>query len=101
MFSAVNVMYRDLTRFVRIITRMVPFSVPMMYPWTLVRERFEDFPVIAHFYLANPIAEAVLLIQRGFWITTVSDADAKAAGTTTGSAPGCTPTSPTTCTSAG
>ena len=88
MFSAVNVMYRDLTRVVRIFTQMVPFSVPMMYPWTLVQERFEDFPVIAHLYLLNPIAEAVLLMQRGFWITTVSPADAAEAGTEYGFTPG-------------
>ena len=52
----------------------------MMYPYTLVRERFEGFPVIAHFYLLNPMAEAVLLFQRAFWITTVSDEDAAKAG---------------------
>jgi ABC-2 type transport system permease protein len=88
MFSAVNVMYRDLTRVVRIFTGMVPFAVPMMYPWTLVQTRFEDFPVIAQLYLLNPIAEAVLLIQRGFWITTVSDEDAAAAGSDYGFEPG-------------
>lgn len=76
MFAAVNVMYRDWTRVVQIFTQMLPFSVPMMYPYTLVKERFEAFPVIQHLYLANPFAEAVLLFQRGFWITTVSDADA-------------------------
>ena len=65
MFAAINVMYRDWTRVVQIFTQMLPFSVPMMYPYTLVAERFEDFPVIAHFYLFNPIAEAVLLMQRG------------------------------------
>jgi ABC-2 type transport system permease protein len=88
MFSAVNVMYRDLTRVVRIFTQMVPFSVPMMYPYTLVQERFSGFPIIQHLYLANPIAEAVLLIQRGFWITTVSDADAAAAESEWGFQPG-------------
>jgi ABC-2 type transport system permease protein len=88
MFSAVNVMYRDLTRVVRIFTGMVPFSVPMMYPYTLVKERFEAVPVVANFYLANPIAEAVLLFQRGFWITTVSDEDAKDAGAEWGFTPG-------------
>jgi ABC-2 type transport system permease protein len=76
MFAAVNVMYRDWTRAVQILTQMLPFSVPMMYPYTLVQERFEAFPIIERLYLANPIAEAVLLFQRGFWITTVSDADA-------------------------
>ena len=65
MFSAINVMYRDWTRVVQIFTQMLPFSVPMMYPYTLVRVRFEDFPVIAHLYLFNPITEAVLLMQRG------------------------------------
>ena len=88
MFSAVNVMYRDLTRVVRIFTGMVPFSVPMMYPYTLVADRFKDIPGITHLYLLNPIAEAVLLMQRGFWITTVSDEDAADAGAEWGFQPG-------------
>ena len=37
MFAAINVMYRDWTRVVQIFTQMLPFSVPMMYPYTLVR----------------------------------------------------------------
>jgi ABC-2 type transport system permease protein len=80
MFAAINVMYRDWTRVVQIFTQVLPFSVPMMYPYTLVRTRFEDFPIIQELYLYNPITVAVLLIQRGFWITTISPeaaADAK------------------------
>ena len=88
MFAAVNVMYRDWTRVVQIFTNMLPFTVPMMYPYTLVRERFEAFPVIAHFYLLNPMAEAVLLFQRAFWITTVSDEDAAKANDEFGFVPG-------------
>jgi ABC-2 type transport system permease protein len=88
MFAAVNVMYRDWTRVVRIFTQMLPFSVPMMYPYTLVAERFEAFPIIERLYLANPFAEAVLLFQRGFWITTVSDEDAADAGAEWGFSPG-------------
>ena len=65
MFAAINVMYRDWTRVVQIFTNMLPFSVPMMYPYTLVHDRFEEFPIIEHLYLFNPITEAVLLIQRG------------------------------------
>jgi len=80
MFSAINVLYRDWTRVVQIFTQMLPFTVPMMYPYTLVHHRFQNFPTIEHFYLFNPITEAVLLMQRAFWITTVSPADAKAAG---------------------
>ena len=33
---------------------VLPFSVPMMYPYTLVHLRFEKFPIIEHFYLFNP-----------------------------------------------
>jgi ABC-type polysaccharide/polyol phosphate export permease len=88
MFAAVNVMYRDWTRVVQIFTNMLPFTVPMMYPYTLVAQRFEGFPVIAHFYLLNPMAEAVLLFQRAFWITTVSDADAQQANDDFGFQPG-------------
>lgn len=79
MFSAINVMYRDWTRVVQIFTNMLPFSVPMMYPYTLVQIRFSGFPVIEHFYLLNPVANAVLLMQRAFWITTISPADAQEA----------------------
>jgi len=80
MFAAINVMYRDWTRVVQIFTNTLPFTVPMMYPYTLVAERFEKFPVIYHLYLFNPITEAVLLMQRCFWIRTISDEDAKEAG---------------------
>ena len=40
----------------------------MMYPYRIV---FERFPTFWHeLYLANPVAEAVQLIQRGFWYPT-------------------------------
>ena len=80
---------------------MLPFSVPMMYPYTLVHERFEDFPIIQHLYLFNPITEAVLLMQRGFWITTISAEDAKRPGRSGASTRRCTPTSRPTCSCAG
>ena len=75
MFSAINVLFRDLTRIVQTLTQMIPFSVPMMYPYTMVAERFQDYDLIRHLYLFNPLTEAVLLIQRAFWITTISDED--------------------------
>ena len=88
MFSAINVMYRDWTRVVQIFTNMLPFTVPMMYPYTLVAQRFEEVPIIAHLYLFNPITEAVLLMQRAFWITTISPEDAAVANTEFGFQPG-------------
>jgi ABC-2 type transport system permease protein len=74
MFSAVNVLFRDFTRVVQTLTNMIPFSVPMMYPYTMVSERFGD-GIWHQLYLLNPVGEAVLLMQRAFWITTVSAQD--------------------------
>lgn len=68
MFSCVNVIFRDFQRIVQTFINIVPFSVPMMYPYWIT---FERFPAFWHqIYLLNPVAEAVMLIQRGFWYPT-------------------------------
>lgn len=75
LFSALNVLFRDFGRVVQNITQVVPFSVPMMYPYSLVVERFGDG--IPHsIFMANPVVEVVLLMQRAFWVTTTGDAEA-------------------------
>ena len=68
MFSCVNVIFRDFGRIVQTFINMVPFTVPMMYPYWITYERFPSF--WHEIYLANPIAQAVQLIQRGFWYPT-------------------------------
>ncbi len=70
-FSVANVFMRDFGKVAQTLTQFVTFSVPMMYPFTLVQDRFGES--VASFYLYNPMAEAVLLIQRGFWTGTTSD----------------------------
>ena len=70
-FSVANVFMRDFGKVAQTLTQFVNFSVPMMYPYTLVRDRFGVTG--AHIYLYNPMAEAVLLIQRAFWTGTNSD----------------------------
>ncbi|WP_234410856.1 ABC transporter permease [Nocardioides terrigena] len=70
-FSVANVFMRDFGKVAQTLTQFVTFSVPMMYPYTLVQDRFGE--PIATYYLYNPMAEAVLLIQRGFWTGTTSD----------------------------
>ncbi|MDQ4052558.1 MAG: ABC transporter permease [Actinomycetota bacterium] len=70
LFSVANVFFRDFSSFVNILTNFVRFGVPMIYPYTLVAERFRGHTEL---YLANPIADAVLLMQRAFWSGTVSD----------------------------
>ncbi|WP_122818384.1 ABC transporter permease [Nocardioides pantholopis] len=70
MFSAANVFFRDVGSIVGILTNFVRFGVPMIYPFTLVEERFGDF---AKYYLMNPVADAVLLVQDAFWVGTTDD----------------------------
>ena len=70
MFSCVNVIFRDFQRIVQTFINIIPFTVPMMYPYYLIADG-ERIPTQYHdLYVANPVAEAVMLIQRGFWVPT-------------------------------
>jgi ABC-2 type transport system permease protein len=66
-FSVANVYMRDISQAVSVLTNFIRFSVPMIYPYTMVEERF---PGYTDLWLANPIAIAVLLLQRCFWVGT-------------------------------
>lgn len=66
-FSAVNVFFRDAQNIVQTIAMFFHFMVPMMYPFTFVREATLDHPWVYQLYLANPLAESVLLLQKFFW----------------------------------
>lgn len=70
LFSAANVFFRDFGNIVNVLTNFVRFGVPMMYPYAMVHERFGRF---ADYYLLNPLADAVILFQRAFWVGTVPD----------------------------
>lgn len=69
-FSAANVFLRDVGNAVSVLTNFVRFGVPMMYPFSYVEEALSPFWV--NVYLANPITDAVLLMQRCFWIGTTT-----------------------------
>ena len=69
-FSVANVFLRDVGSMVSIVTNFVRFGVPMIYPYSLVSDRFGSF---AQYYLLNPIADAVLLVQQAFWVGTTND----------------------------
>jgi ABC-2 type transport system permease protein len=71
-FSAANVFFRDVSNVAQILTNFVRFGVPMIYPYSLVAERFHGHTEI---YLINPIANAVLLMQRAFWVGTTDNPD--------------------------
>lgn len=70
LFSAANVFFRDFGNIVNVLTNFVRFGVPMMYPYAMVQERFGRF---ADYYLLNPLADAVVLFQRAFWVGTVPE----------------------------
>jgi ABC-2 type transport system permease protein len=69
-FSAANVYFRDVSNVVQIVTNLTRFGVPMIYPYTVVADRFDGHTSL---YLMNPIADAVLLMQRAFWVGTTQD----------------------------
>ncbi|MFZ2501631.1 MAG: ABC transporter permease [Nocardioides sp.] len=71
MFSAANVFMRDIGNGVNILTNFVRFGVPMMYPFVNVKDNLS--PTLIEVYLANPVTEAVLLFQRGFWVGCAKD----------------------------
>ncbi|MBW8485305.1 ABC transporter permease [Actinomadura sp. PM05-2] len=63
--AALHVFYRDTDKVVDIATLLVTWSVPMIYPWHVVRDSSPGWAL--DLYLANPVAEAVLLFERAFW----------------------------------
>lgn len=66
LFSAFNVYFRDFQNLVATITQFMHFMVPMIYPYTRLSESIGG-TWWEQLYLANPVASAVLLLQRGFW----------------------------------
>lgn len=72
LFSVANVFWRDFGSAVHILTNFVRFGVPMIYSYEMIYSKFGE---LAQYYMLNPIANAVLLFQRAFWVQTTSDPD--------------------------
>jgi ABC-2 type transport system permease protein len=70
-FSALNVFYRDFQNIVQTMLQFMHFLVPMMYPFERVWAMHEGHPVLYQIYVANPVTQAVLLMQRFFWYTLI------------------------------
>jgi len=73
LFSAANVFFRDFQNIVQTTSIFVTWSVPMIYPFSRLAESSLGGTWVESVYLANPVAEAVLLIQRCFWVPTTSN----------------------------
>ena len=69
-FSACNVYFRDFTQFVSMVTIFTHWAVPMIYPLSRVTESPLGGTWVEQLYLANPLTEAVLLLQNAFWLPT-------------------------------
>ncbi len=68
-FSAANVFFRDFAQVVALMTLFTHWLVPMIYPWQRVAT--SGFPEwVKDLYLANPLAQSVLLVQDCFWLPT-------------------------------
>ena len=72
-FSALNVFFRDFQNIVETIMQFMHFLVPMMYPFSLVWAAHDRHPVLYQIYVANPVTQAVLLLQRFFWYPLIED----------------------------
>lgn len=66
-FSALNVFYRDFQNIVGTVMQFMHFMVPMMYTYSRIAQVQGSHPWVYQAYMANPVAEAVLLLQRCFW----------------------------------
>jgi ABC-2 type transport system permease protein len=75
LFAAVNVFFRDFGQIVDIVNIVIPWSVPMIYPWTTVQEATHGNWLL-DLYLASPLSSAVLLFERAFWWPTGGQAPA-------------------------
>lgn len=67
LLAAVNVYLRDVQYLVEISLVVLFWSTPTVYSWALVTDAVGS-PVLQQLYLANPVAVAVLGMQRAFWV---------------------------------
>ena len=67
-----NVFIRDTRQVVGVITTLARWATPVIYPWTLVPDRFGD-GIITTLYLANPVTIAVFGMREAFWQPTVEE----------------------------
>jgi ABC-2 type transport system permease protein len=70
-FSALNVFFKDFQNIVTTVTQFLHFLVPMMYSYSYIARIGENHRWAYEVYFANPLAEAVMLMQRLFWAPTL------------------------------
>lgn len=71
-FSAVNVFARDFQNIVQTVMQFMHFLVPMIYPFERIWAAHDSHRWLYEIYVANPVAQGVMLMQRAFWYPTLS-----------------------------
>jgi ABC-2 type transport system permease protein len=74
-FAALNVFFRDFQNIVMTVLQFMHFLVPMMYPFSLVWKAHESHPWLYNIYIANPVAQSVILLQKFFWYPLIENTD--------------------------
>jgi ABC-2 type transport system permease protein len=70
-FAALNVFFKDFQNIVQTLTQFLHFLVPMMYSYSYIARMGENHRWAYELYFADPLAEAVMLMQRLFWAPTL------------------------------
>lgn len=68
--SALTVLYKDLTRVVRIVMRLLFYMTPVLYPSSRVLSAFDDYPEFAWIgkvYFLNPFVVVMDLYRSALW----------------------------------
>lgn len=76
LFGALNVFVPDVQNITDIFGTLLRWTAPMLYPWTLVQERFAGAglpDIFLTIYLCNPVCVAVELFHEAFWLSTVDN----------------------------
>ena len=71
LFSVADVYFRDFGSVVGILTFLIRFAVPMMYPFSRVVESTTGHPWIYQAYISNPVTIAIECLEKAFWYGTV------------------------------
>ncbi|MGH3509719.1 MAG: ABC transporter permease, partial [Nocardioidaceae bacterium] len=70
LFSGLNVFFRDFQNIVATLTIFTHWAVPMIYPFERLATSGMGKTIVYPLFLCDPLAVAVILLQRCFWIPT-------------------------------
>jgi ABC-2 type transport system permease protein len=75
LMSAWNVFFRDMQNVVDVLTTVITWTTPMIYPFIVIEEKLGGgaHPFLYGLYLSSPLTNAVLLNDRAFWIPAAKD----------------------------